>query len=192
MMSQYSPKTLMRNAFARRRAALASRGPVRAQLLAQAAAELEDALAQARAAGSGQTDLLVRALLARSEVARDADDKIRARAFLDEAVALRRTAGEPGALAEALQHLAALDLACGARASALDSFAEIIALHRADETAPPRALADALNAQGQVMAKLGERDDARAAWFEAAAIYAQIPDDDGVIACQSQIAALRA
>lgn len=189
-MSQFSPKTLMRNAFARTRAARASSGDVREELLRQAAAELEDALAQARQAGPEGRDLLAKALIMRAELAQEDGDLLRARAFLDELIALEREGGSIPALAEALTRLAELDLACGARGSALDGFDEAVELLRGDETAGPGDLARLLSAKADLLARSGNKSEARTSLFEAAALYAQCEDDDGVITCQSKIAEL--
>lgn len=189
-MSQFSPQTLMRNAFARTRAARASSGDLREELMRQAISELDDALAQARQAAPQARGLLVKALIMRADLAQEAGDHIRARAFLDELIALQREHGSIGELAAALTRLAELDLACGARGSALDGFDEALALLREDETAGPGGLARLLEAKAALLAKTGDKASARTTLFEAAALYAQIEDDDGVITCQSKIAEL--
>ena len=189
-MTQHTAKDLMRNAFARRRAAFASSGALREELIAQAVGELDQAIAQARSDGAeGRADLL-KALSLRAELALDAGDKIRSRALLDEVIALHRESGDQSALASAMLQLAALDMACGARASALDGYEDAISILREDESATPLELALAVSAKAEVLARTGDKSAARAAWFEAATIYAQIPDDEGVIRCQSKIAEL--
>ncbi len=187
-MSSFTPKALINNAFARRRAALASHGELRAQLLEEARAEADDAIAAARSLEN--LPALARALELRAQLARDDGDHLRARALLEDLLDLRRREDNPQALAGALLAMADLDAACGARASALEGIDDAISIYREDGQTPVRQLAQTLCTRSELLVLTGGRQPARAGWFEAAALYAQIDDDDGVIACQSKIAEL--
>jgi tetratricopeptide (TPR) repeat protein len=171
----------MNNAWARRRAALAVDGDVRARLIGQARDELETAITQSREAGDPAQ--LAQALHLLANLERDDGLNDVAGALWVEAVEISRTLDDPFALAHKVRHLADLKRQLHQFEAAQAGYAEAIALYRAGDSPPPLDFANALAAQADLLDALGSTDQALEAWSEARALYDRIELNDGVEMC---------
>jgi tetratricopeptide (TPR) repeat protein len=183
-------QSLMNNAWARRRAALAVDGEVSARLIEQARGELEAAIDLCRAANDQAR--LAQALHLLANLERDDGLLAVAEALWAEAVTVLRELDDGYALAHKIRHLADLkrQLRLFGEASAL--FAEAMDLYRAGDDPPVGDFANAMIAQADLLDAMGSRGQALDLWREAKALYVEIALTEGVDLCAAAITRLEA
>jgi predicted enzyme related to lactoylglutathione lyase len=123
----------------------------------------------------------VRALKLDGERARRAGDLAGARALYEQAVAMQRAHDDdPLELAHSVRHLG--DVLHDARLPHLAEphYREALALYRAHPSPPPLNLANAIRSHAVLKHEIGEVEASRRLWEEAARLYQQVNQREGV------------
>ena len=154
-----------------------------AAAVAEAVDEAGDEAGDAAATSAEPTEAVAvraRRLKQEGEQARRAGDRVTAQRLYEEAVALQRGLDDPLELAHTLRHLG--DVLHDARQPAFAEpyYLEALALYRAQPSAPPLNLANAIRSHAVLKHEIGEREASRRLWEEAARLYQQANVGEGV------------
>jgi tetratricopeptide (TPR) repeat protein len=183
-------QSLMNNAWARRRAALAVDGEVRARLIEQARGELEAAIDLTRVAEDQHR--LAQALHLLANLERDDGLNAVAEALWVEAVDVLRTLDDTDALAHKIRHLADLKRQMRQFDAASALFTEAMALYRSSDNPPVGDFANAMIAHADLLDALGSHGQALDLWREAKSLYGEIALTEGIELCAAAITRLEA
>lgn len=117
------------------------------------------------------------------------------------AVMVLRDLGDPAALAHGLRHIADILIELGRPVEAGETIAEMLALYREANAAPPLDVANALRSAAVHAEAIGDSDSAEAFWLQARQRYAALdalfaemtgqPGNPGVEEADRRINALR-
>lgn len=155
-------------------------------------AEAKDRFAEAAdlCAGSQDRALLARALTGLGQIERDLEDLPGALKHYEDAVQIYRTLGNPLVLAHAIRHMG--DILRNARLldRAAACYGEAIATYRANSSASPLDVANAIRGFALVRGETGETQEAKLLWQEAGSLYAAVGVQAGVDESETQIARL--
>lgn len=187
-MSDQTAMEILESAWAARRQALELPEIEQRSALASVRAEIHRAMGMLE--GTDRVVQYAHALHFGAHVAMDLGDMDGAGDRWTEAVELLRSSDEPLQLAHKVRHLGDLEMARGHLDEADRHYGEALALYREHSDQGGLDFANLMRRRAILAQRRGEAPEARAAWVEARALYADLGVSEGVAEADAELAGL--
>ncbi len=134
--------------------------------------------------GCGQFDQRADVLREMGEFARNTHDLKAAQSHYEQAVTLLRNSADRLKFAHTIRHLGDVHAEQQRWAESDRCFIEALDIYRADPSAPPLDLANAIRSHALLKSETGQTREARTLWIEAGNLYETLGIAEGVQECR--------